>query len=431
MDKAQDKHIESRGKALLVNGAFWLSLLILLATVAGLSGWQTPLMLIVAAAGGLVIALLTGWRLHRQHASGQAANAALKDIQIRLGGIVESAMDAVIIVDERQRIVLFNAAAEQMFLCSREQALDSPLDWFIPDRYRKAHAHHVREFGNTGVTSRRMGAARIITGLRRNGEEFPIDASISHVQEHGARFFTVILRDVTERVATEAALRDSREELRAFATAAHSVREQEKSRIARELHDELGQALTALKMDVNWIQAQLPAEDSQVRQKLGKMQTLLDNTVAATRRISTEMRPLILDDLGVVAALEWLVENFSQRTGVPCQLTVGDPDAHWPDPLATAIFRIVQESLTNIARHAQASEASISLTQTATEVLIDIRDDGRGFSQDEASKPNSFGLLGLRERAYLLGGVTRIDSPAGRGTHIAVRLPLPSEGVNT
>lgn len=401
----------------------WLAALLLPATVLGLLGWQPQAMLLLTALCGAGIALLAGLRLHRQ----QATRAELQDIQVRLGGIVESAMDAIIIVDQRQRIVLFNAAAEHMFRCSREQALGSPLDWFIPDRYRSGHGEHVSQFGQTGASSRRMGADRIITGLRRNGEEFPIDASISHVSEHGARYYTVILRDVTQRVATERALRESREELRTFATAAHSVREQEKSRIARELHDELGQALTALKMDVNWLQSQLPDTDEATRNKLTKMQALLDNTVASTRRISTELRPLILDDLGVVAAVEWLAENFSQRSGVPCHLSIDDPDASWPDPIATAIFRIVQESLTNIARHARATEVRIRLRQDGEQVLIDIQDDGRGFSSDEARKPNSYGLLGLRERAYLLGGQAQIDSTAGKGTHITATLPLPHE----
>jgi PAS domain S-box-containing protein len=397
-------------------------LLILLAAV-GLGGRPFPL-LIVAACVGLGLALMAQWRLRHQALAGQASHLALEDVEARIGGIVESAMDAIITIDASQRVILFNAAAEAMFGCPRDSAIGSPLEWFIPDRYRAHHAAHVRQFGETGVSSRRMGASRIITGLRRNGEEFPIDASISQLDQHGAKYYTVILRDVTERVRAEEALRSSKQELQELATAAHTVREQEKSRIARELHDELGQAVTALKMDVNWLKARVPAEDI-IQHKLASMEAMLNDTVKATRRIATELRPLMLDDLGVIAGVEWLVENFTERSKIACRLTVSDPDLSWQDPLATAIFRIIQEALTNVARHAKASRAEVDIHQTNTDVHLSVIDDGQGFAADSGKKPNSFGILGLRERAYLLGGEATIDSQPGRGTRIAVRLPLP------
>jgi two-component system sensor kinase len=173
--------------------------------------------------------------------------------------ILDSAMDAIITVDDAQRIVLFNAAAEQVFGVAQGEAIGSALDRFLPARFRAAHAGHMKEFGETGTTSRRMGHQRIVSGLRANGEEFPIDASISQVVERGRRFYTVILRDVSERVRAESELRQSREEIQEMALAANNVREQEKSRIARELHDELGQALTALKIAVVWLKQILPA----------------------------------------------------------------------------------------------------------------------------------------------------------------------------
>ena len=188
--------------------------------------------------------------------------ALLARSEARLRGILDSAMDAIITVDDAQHIVLFNAAAEAMFGCPREEALGAPLAWFIPERFRDAHAEHVRRFGETGTASRRMGAQRIVTGLRRNGEEFPIDASISQLDEPGGKFYTVILRDVSERVRVEEALRRSKEELRELGAAAQRAREQEKSRIARELHDELAQTLTALQMDVAWCKAKIPEGES-------------------------------------------------------------------------------------------------------------------------------------------------------------------------
>ena len=176
--------------------------------------------------------------------------AAVTDlVQARLRGILESAMDAIITVDEAQRVVLFNAAAEHVFGWKRADAMGASLSEFIPQRFRGTHGQHVASFGATGTSARRMGHARVVAGLRRNGEEFPIEASISQVVEDGHHLFTVVVRDVTERIRGEEALRRSREELNEFTKAANAVREQEKSRIARELHDELGQSLSALKMD--------------------------------------------------------------------------------------------------------------------------------------------------------------------------------------
>ena len=352
------------------------------------------------------------------------ADQMLARSEARLRSILDSAMDAIITVDESQHIVLFNAAAESVFGCPRDEAIGAPLAWFIPDRYRAEHARHIRRFGETGLSPRRMGAQRIVTGRRRSGEEFPIDASISQITENGRRFYTVILRDVTERAQADEALRRSREELRELALASHSVREQEKSRIARELHDELAQALTALKLDVGWIRNHVPADDGPMAKKLGDISSLLDATVAATRRISADLRPLMLDDLGLLPAIEWLVQKFTERNGIPCELAIEVPDLELKDPHASAVFRILQESLTNAARHAQASQVEVSIDRRDGAVSLTVRDNGRGFSPEGPRKPGSYGLMGLRERASLLGGEVKIASEPGRGTTVEVRIPL-------
>jgi len=345
----------------------------------------------------------------------------------RLRGILDSAMDAIITVDDSEHIVLFNAAAEAVFGCPRSEALGAPLAWFIPERFRATHSAHIRRFGEAGVESRRMNAQRVVTGLRRNGEEFPIEASISRTSEHDRTYFTVILRDITERMLAESALRRSKEELREFAATASSVREQEKSRVARELHDELAQSLTALKMDVTWLKERVPAEQQALVGKLESMQEMLDGTVKATRRISSDLRPLMLDDLGLLPAAEWLVNNFIQRHGIHCRFTVDPPDLDLQDPHATAIFRIMQESLTNVAHHAHASNVDITLDGSAGEITLRVRDNGCGFAPADPRKPNSFGLVGLRERVYLLDGEISVDTAPGKGATIEVRIPLPQE----
>ncbi|APV52598.1 hypothetical protein BWI17_21750 [Betaproteobacteria bacterium GR16-43] len=391
--------------------------------IAALLGWFRNEMVAVASIAAIAAALPTVFLAYRQRAERLVAERALQDIAARTGNLVESAMDAIITIDENHRVVLFNAAAEAMFGCPRGEALGAPLDGFIPERFRAGHATHVRRFGETRTVSRRMGSERIVKGLRRNGEEFPIDASISQIEVNGQRLYTVILRDVTERWAAEKALRASRDEIRELALAASSAREEEKARVARELHDELGQSLTALQIDITFLRESLPGAEPRVQEKLAAMQALVDGTVTAARRISSDLRPLMLDDLGLVAACDWLVQNLRQRTGIECELVIGAGDLDLPDPYATAVFRVLQESLTNVAKHAGATHVEITLERGPEGVALTVRDDGRGFPTDGPRKAGTHGLTGLRERASLLEGTVTIESGPGRGTLVEMQIP--------
>lgn len=395
----------------------------LLALLTGLVGWHPDKMFITAGTAGAVVVLLALGLVYRQATKRHASDLALLNVEARVSGIIDSAMDAIIAVDDSQRIVLYNAAAETLFRWPRPEVLGHSLDKLIPERFRSVHKEHIRRFGEAGITSRRMERQTVLAGLRANGEEFPIEASISHHGEAGKKIFTVILRDITERVRAEQALRQSKEELREFAALSLSLREREKSQVARELHDELAQALTALKMDVTWIAERL-APGEPVSGKLSAVLAMLDSTVAATRRISADLRPLLLDDLGLVAAIEWLVQNFIERTGIGCELAMRSQDLDLHEPHASAVFRIVQESLTNAARHARATLVEVTCERADKLVSIRVRDNGRGFSVSGPRNPKTFGLMGLRERATLLGGEARIQSEPGRGTSIEVTLPL-------
>jgi PAS domain S-box-containing protein len=398
--------------------------LIALAAAGSLASFRVAWLIaacICATASSLVALFL----LSAETRGRRIADLELRRSEGRLRGILDSAMDSIITVDKNQRVVLFNDAAEAMFGWRRDEAMGTALDNFIPERFRHVHAAHVERFGETRTAARRMGGSlRIVTGLRRNGDEFPIDASISQIEDSGKRFYTVILRDITARLASEEALRRSRDELQALGAAAHMTREQEKSRFARELHDELGQLLTMLQMDVAWCKAALPRGNDAFDTRLDRMEKLLKSTIAATRRIAADLRPLMLDDLGLVPSLEWLVENFSQRTGIACALSVGEHELALPKAHASAIFRIVQESLTNIAKHAEASHAEIALERDEDELVVRVADDGVGFSPQAPRKPGSLGLFGLRERASLMGGEASIISAPGEGTSIVVRLPV-------
>jgi PAS domain S-box-containing protein len=334
----------------------------------------------------------------------------------RLSGLLDSAMDGIITVDESQRIVMYNRAAEKIFGWPADETLGQPLGKLMPERFRKGHTQHMLQFGSTGVTSRRMGDNTVIYGRRASGEEFPMDASISQLQTTDGKVFTVILRDVTERVRAQ-------EERAEFAAAAHAIREEEKTRVARELHDELAQSLTALKMDTIWVRDNVAGEPGEVEPKLNEMLAMLDRAVASTRRIAADLRPLLLDDLGLVPAIEWLVSNFGQRNSIATHLVV-DEELDLPEPYASAVFRIVQESLVNVGKHAQASEVTVSVKREGDFVTLAVQDNGKGFSPLAPRKPNSLGLMGLRERAQLLKGTSRIESAPGKGTRVEVRIPL-------
>jgi len=342
----------------------------------------------------------------------------------RFANVIETAMDAIVTVDEKQRIVVFNPAAEQTFGYRKADVIGKPLDMLMPERLRMAHRRHVERFGETGVTSRRMGSQQVLVALRSDGSEFPIEASISQHADGEQKLYTAILRDVTARFEAIEALRKSKEELQQLGAAAHLTREQEKSRIARELHDELGQSLTMLQMDVAWCKDKSPQDDAALRARLERMTSLLKSTIAATRRIASDLRPLMLDDLGLVPSIEWLVENFTQRTGIACELTVAAAPLEVSQAQASAIFRIIQESLTNVARHAQASHAEVAIEQDEATLIVRVEDNGVGFVLSGPRKPNSLGFYGLHERAALLGGEAKIVSSPGQGTMVEARLPL-------
>ncbi len=337
----------------------------------------------------------------------------------RLAGLLDSAMDGILSVDENQVIVLYNRAAEKIFGWPAAEVKGRKLEFLMPRRFRDGHQDQVREFGRTGVTSRRMGARtgdRMVYGLRASGEEFPMDASISQLDTPDGKIYTVILRDVTERVRAQ-------EELAAFAAEAAGVREQEKTRIARELHDELAQSLTALKMDTLWVRDNLEADPGGAMARLSQMLSMLDTSVAATRRIAADLRPLLLDDLGLAPAIEWLAQNFAQRTGVACDLEV-DEDLELQEPYATGVFRIVQESLVNVGKHARATRVKVRVARAGGELALSVQDDGAGFDMESPRKPHSLGLVGLRERAHLLKGQVKITSRPGEGTRVEARIPV-------
>jgi signal transduction histidine kinase len=232
--------------------------------------------------------------------------------------------------------------------------------------------------------------------------------------------------EVAEREQAQAQLQAFTNELRALTTRLESVREEERTRIAREVHDELGGALTGLKMDLTRLRRQ--AEMQNIEAVLAQVQAmldLLDSTVKTVRRIATDLRPGVLDDFGLVAAIEWQLQDFQARAGITCSFTTTVEDLPLPPEAATAMFRIFQETLTNVARHAQATQVAVDLTHADNQVCLRVADNGRGIAQPDIFGTKSLGLLGMRERVHLLAGKLEISGTPGQGTVVKVVMPWP------
>ncbi len=462
-----------------------------------------------------------------------------------LGGVLQAAHEAILMVDESQQVVALNPAAQRIFGCSAGQALGRRLEEFIPTRHRGLHEQLVRDWSAALGDDHSVRTHRQVTALRADGREFPAEVWLSGVDvagpegtrrfvaallhdlsgerglrdelrslqqrlravfelapvalwiadsdrivfanraagrllgdahplvgesvysllqpdshaalrdqvagvlagahgvgmvqgrllrpdgqpreveialaalpDHGRTTVQMVVADVTQRRAEAREARRTQRQLRQLSVSVMEAREEERRRIARELHDELGQRLTALKMELS----SLSDGGTDRGTRLPAMLGMLDETVAALRRIAADLRPLMLDDLGLNAAIEWLGNEASRRLGIRVQVDLDEvPDVD--ERVAIALYRMVQEALTNVARHARARQASVQLRRRNDGLHLSVRDDGVGFPERALQREGRWGLLGMRERAELLGGRLEIDNPPGGGARVRVHLP--------
>jgi PAS domain S-box-containing protein len=361
----------------------------------------------------------------------QTRNELLKS-RNRLTGIIQTATDGIITVDSSHHIILVNPAAENYFGYEHQKMLGKHLDQFIPMRHRAGHNQHVNEFGKTGTTIRKMGSQSAdfsVTGLKQSGEEFPIEASISSLIEGDQRFFTVIFRDITDRKIAKQKMEQYHRELSDLSQSLQTVREEERKHIARELHDDLGQLLAALRMDISLLGKRQPDAPT-IKPILASMDKLILNAITTLRRIATDLRPRALDEGGLYFALQTLQRDFSQRHAIDCNFTANEHDLILNDEVSTMVYRVIQESLTNVARHAKATQVNIILDRSDDRLTFKITDNGRGISEQDYAKRQSFGLVGMRERIRGLQGELTITSNEVSGTCIEVAVPLPSDIVH-
>jgi PAS domain S-box-containing protein len=338
---------------------------------------------------------------------------------------IHHASDAIISANGSNTIVTANPAAAALFGTTVEDMLGSPLTRYIeaasdaalpgPDRtlaYFRA---------GTGRAGRRA-TDYAVTGIRADGQRFPIEGSISR-EIDGTPFYTVIMRDVSERRRVQDKLSRSHDQLRQLSAALQTIREEERTHIARELHDDLGQILASLRLDLTLLQQADGTPNDSLRLMRGMEQNLM-TAITSLRRIATNLRPRALDEGGLYFALQGLRDDFIERYGIPCALLADEAELILDDGASTAIFRIVQEALTNIARHAQASSVTMNLFRSNGELLVTIRDDGRGIRPEDMEKAESLGLIGMRERVWAMNGEISISSDEPPGTRIDIVLPL-------
>ena len=241
---------------------------------------------------------------------------------------------------------------------------------------------------------------------------------------------SVFIRDITERKRIEEAIRLNAEQLRELSLHLQDIREEERAAMAREVHDVLGQQLTGFKMDMSWLNRKMKNEDPDIRERISGTIKLIDDTIQTVRKIASDLRPSILDDLGLVAALEWQSEDFEKRSGIKINFTGNLQELVLAPQIAIALFRIYQELLTNVARHANASLVNSSLYTGNGQLHLIVNDNGKGFDMENTGNNKTLGLLGIKERTLLMGGRYEIKSKPGEGTAVLISVPLANSPTN-
>ena len=518
-------------------------------TVRTMHAWQPDLVVSLST-----IVDIFGSALERKTAEEAASGS-----RDRLTGIVESAMDAIIAIDEQQRIVVFNATAEKMFRCTADDALGETLDCFIPQRFRTGHREHIARFGEAGVTNRSMGGSSLspLIALRTNGQEFPIEASISQVKVGGANLFTVIIRDVTERGQAEKNLRESNElnlsilqslrghlavldcegkivaattrgpefaainginsrdlrvgddylamckavakrgdldvaaalegiqavydgkvqffemeygydsgfdmrwclmsvtplgasgngvvishdditlrkrheqAIRELSGRLINAQEQERSRIARELHDDINQQVAMLAIELQQMKSAISGDSAESQKRIDALWTKTHSLSLDIQRLSHRLHSSKLDHLGIVAALRGLCSEVSEQSKIEIDFQFRQVPTAMDSDVALSIFRVAQESIHNITKHAQARRVQVELFGTGNSVLLRVSDDGVGFDTNAPEHKGGLGMISMRERIRSVGGVITFLSKPSLGTQVETTIPVVHESVAT
>ena len=338
--------------------------------------------------------------------------------------IITSMMDSLVVVDLSGNIQSVNKALCSMLDYTEEELTGHPVQKIFGENYpfeeEREYLMKNDHFRNSEITY-----------LTKDGTEIPVlfAGSVLYDTSMNIQGLVYVALNITERKLAEAQLQESRMKLRNLLAYLQSVREHERTAFAREIHDELGQALTALKMDLYWLRNKYK-ENAPMVSKVQSMSKLIDRTIQTVKKICIELRPGVLDDLGLTAAIEWQAREFQNRSGIRCDLFFDPEEIILDTNRSTAIFRIFQETMTNVARHAEASRITVTIEKKNSHLIMEVRDNGKGIGEEEIFDSESFGLIGMRERALYLGGEFQISScsDGGSGTTVIVSIPLVRDG---
>lgn len=351
------------------------------------------------------------------------AKAALRESEERYRALVEAAPDVIYVIAADGTLTSLNPAFEEISGWPRANWIGKPfLPLVDPEDLALANETLQQVLGGETPPVHRL---RI---LSRTGDYlFGEFTSTPYVEQGRIVGVLGIARNITKRTRAEEELRASREQLRALTVHLQTVREEERIRIARAVHDELGQELTGLKMDLRWLEHGL--EDfrdpraSPLLEKTMAATDLVDTTIKTVQRIAADLRPAVLDKLGLVAAVRREASQFQQHSGIACRLTGPDLDPQLPEPTAIACFRFFQEAMTNVVRHAEATAVEVDFQTPPDGFVLEVRDNGKGISTGLAENAGSLGLLGMRERARALGGELTVEPRAMGGTLVRLWIP--------
>ena len=344
-----------------------------------------------------------------------ASDRALRESETRFRMLAENIREVFwMCTPGVNKMIYVSPAYDEIWGQPRSKVMDSPLSWtdniHPEDRPRVMQQLIEHAHGQYAVEYRIIRPDGTLRWIYDRG--FPV-----HDDQGNLTHMTGIAEDVTSRVAAEKMRR-----LRDLAAHLQSAREEERKRIAREIHDELGQVLTGLKLEVGWASKHVLAEPPRVHDRLKELLMMIDGAIESVRKITSDLRPDALDS-GLVNAIRWQAGEFERRTSIPCSLELPENKETWEGERSTAMFRILQEALTNVARHAGAKSVRVSLREEPEEVVLEVSDDGCGITEGQVTRPSSFGLLGMQERARLAGGTISVTGSAGKGTTLTTRLP--------